>query len=575
MRKEPAMTDIETSPTADPSVRVPWRYRLPSVRRFVLWNLFCWVFGASALVGGILYTEYVVRPVAEQGGTSFTPMEVMKKEAAGARVFGSNDRMNLLVLGIDYNYDEKGILYTKGARSDTMMVVSLSRDGDLLNVVSIPRDTQVFLGEDYGYDKINAAFSYGGAEQAKRVVSSFLGVPIHHHLVVKVSGAKTLIDALGGLHVDVEKDLDYDDNWGKLHIHLKKGPQTLNGEQAVGYARFRMDEEGDRGRIRRQQQVIRALGSKLKEPALVTRFPELAAQVKKTLETDLKPMEMVDLANLYSAFDFSQMRSGAIVGDDAMDANGVSYILPYAPENERTVRRLLRSLDWVTKGDLRIRVVFKKASPEIAYRLADVLADSGFDGVQVQALELSDKRDTQTSYLTWFNKVNRLEGIIRSLLGGEMAERPGVQDSGRDDDLLIVIGDLEKGDWAEIPAHLKAERPPAAYRESTRYNGDFIPRQLPPSRSSFEEPYVAPEESFEAPAENEGEDVTEQIYPTATQPEQNDPAPELPLTEAPPAPEPILPEPVELVPPPAPAPAPAQPPPPEPVPMPVPTPVGQ
>lgn len=568
LRKEPAMTDTQNTskPASTPrGTRTPWLYRLPSARRFVLWNLFCWFFGASALVGGILYTEYVVRPVAEQGGTSFTPTEVFTKKNAAARVFGSSDRMNILVLGIDYNYDEKGILYTKGARSDTMMVVSLSRKGDLLNVVSIPRDTQVFIGEDYGYDKINSAYSYGGVEQARKVVSSFLGVPIHHHLVVKVSGAKTLIDALGGLYVDVEKDLDYDDNWGHLHIHLKKGPQILNGEQAVGYARFRMDEEGDRGRIRRQQQVIRALGGKLKEPALVTRFPEIAAQVKKTLETDLKPMEMVDLANLFSAFDFKQMRSGAIVGDDAMDANGVSYILPYAPENERTVRRLLKSLDWVTKGDLRIRIVFKKASPDVAYRLADLLADSGFDGVQVQALEDSDPRDTRTTYLTWFNKVSRLEGILKSLVGSDMVERGGKQDSGRDDDLLIVVGDHEKGDWAEVPAHLKQSRPVPNYRDESRYNGDFVPRQLPPSRSNYDEPYAPPEQE-EAPIvdEPDSEDVMEQSYPTVTSPP---PAPEPPpvVPESPPS-EPVAPEPqpVEVAPPPAPV---------EPAPLPAATPV--
>ena len=583
------MTDQKNPPNPAASVRIPWYRRTPSARRFVLWNLLCWFFGASALVGGVLYTEHVVRPVAEGGGTSFAPTEVFKREAAGARVFGNNDRMNILVLGIDYNYDEKGMHYTTGARSDTMMVVSLSRKGELLNVVSIPRDTQVFLGADYGYDKINAAYSYGGAEQAKKVVSTFLGVPIHHHLVVKVTGAKALIDTLGGLPIDVEKDLDYDDNWGNLHIHLKKGPQVLNGEQAVGYGRFRMDEEGDRGRIRRQQQVVRALGSKLKEPALVTRFPEIAAQVKKTLDTDLKPMEMVDLANLYSGFDFKQMRSAAIVGDDAMDANGVSYILPYAPENERTVRRLLKSLDWVTKGDLRVRVVFKKASPDLAYRLADLLADSGFDGVQVEALAADDARDTKDTYFVWFNKVSRLEGILKGLVGTTVAERPEQQASGRDDDLLIVVGDNEKGEWAEVPDHLKQARPAATYRDDSRYNGDFVPRQLPQSRSSYDDPYIPSEEAAPVEEEPAGEDVTEPSYPTAPSAPVEEDAPAVPVRETvpiPPAPSapaaPPAPQPVEVAPQPAPAAPAPQPvvpaaPAPEPVapPQPAATPVGQ
>lgn len=505
------MSDNQSAPPgAEPKLQ--WHKRVPSARRFLLWNLICWFFGASALVGGVLYTEHVVKPVAESGGTSFTPTEIFKKEAVGQRVFGNSDRMNILVLGIDYNHDEKGIIYTKGARSDTMMVMSLSRDAKFLNVVSIPRDTQVFLGEDYGYDKINSAYSYGGVEQAKKVVSDFLGIPIHHHLVVKVGGAKKLIDTIGGLPIDVEKNLDYDDNWGKLHIHLKKGPQVLNGEQAVGYARFRMDEEGDRGRIRRQQQVIRALGSKLKEPALIAQFSSIAQVVKETLETDFKPLEMVDLATLYSSFDFKSMRSAAIVGDDAMDANGVSYILPYAPENERTVRRLLKSMDWVTKKDLRIRIFYKGASPEVAYRLADRFTDSGFDGVQVEALPADDPRDTATTYLIWYNRVSRLEGILKAVTG-MLPERTGVQPAGRDDDLAIVVGDREVGEWQELPNHLKQPRPSGERQD--RYRSDFVPRQLPPSAVPIYQPYASQPEVEQV---DDGVDVTEQDYPTATTP---------------------------------------------------------
>ncbi len=575
-----ASADIP-KPPAPPAIkaRAPWHKRMPSTRRFLLWNLLCWFFGASALVGGILYTEHVVKPVAEGGGTSFGPTKLFEKEVVGQRVFGNNDRMNILILGIDYNHDSKGIIYTTGARSDTIMVMSLSREGKFLNLVSIPRDTRVYLGDGYGYDKINAAYSYGGVEQAKKVVSAFLGVPIHHHLVVKVTGAKKLVDVIGGLPIDVEKDLDYDDNWGNLHIHLKKGPQVLTGEQAVGYARFRMDEEGDRGRIRRQQQVIKALGSRVKDPALAMKFPSIAEVVKETLDTDFKPLEMVDLATLYGSFDFKQMRSAAIVGDDAFDSNGSSYIEPYAPENERTVRRLLRSLDWVAKGDLRIRIYFKNASPDIAYRLADRLADSGFDGVAVEALSADDKRDTSTTYLVWFNKVSRLQGIL-SAVTGKLPERKGEQAKGRDDDLVVVLGDNEAGKWAELPDHLKQPRSSAGYRDNNRYNGDFVPRYLPPpddvggGSSGYSEGSGG---SAEVEAEDSGEDVTEESYPKATPDPVEEPSvdegadyntgggyeteyPQAAPVEPAPAPVDPAPAPVEVAPPPvepAPAPMPA------------------
>ncbi|MCA9781493.1 MAG: hypothetical protein KC800_32470, partial [Candidatus Eremiobacteraeota bacterium] len=72
------------------------------MKRFIFWNILCWAFGISALVGGILYTEYIVRPVAEAGGTNFSPLDILKKEEAGKRVFGNTERLNILIVGLDY-----------------------------------------------------------------------------------------------------------------------------------------------------------------------------------------------------------------------------------------------------------------------------------------------------------------------------------------------------------------------------------------------------------------------------------------------------------------------------------------
>lgn len=500
------------------AVKLPWRKRKPSLRRFIFWNILCWTFGFSALVGGTIYTEQIVRPVAEAGGTSFGPLDIFTKEEASKRVFGTTDRLNILVVGLDYNYTNQGILYTKDARTDTIIVMSLSKDATFFNVVSVPRDTQVLIADDIGHDKINSAYTYGGIEQTRETVSNFLGIPIHHHVILKASGARDVIDALGGLPIDVEKDMDYDDNWGKLHIHLKKGPQVLNGEQAVGYARFRMDEEGDRGRIRRQQQVVRALGKKLKEPALLSRLDDVAKVIRKNLDTDLKLFQMVDLANLYSAFDFSKMRSAAIVGDDAMDANGVSFIAPYEPENRRTVRRLLQDLDWLRKDDLRIRIYHKKAPSSVAYDLADRLYDSGFRGVQVEELAWDSPVPSTETRFVWYNEVPRLVAVLHAVVG----QRPSTKSplpEGRDDDLAIYLGDEEKGNWHAVPDQLLKDRELLEFemdrqeeRRETRYQPEFIPRSLPPA---VEEP-----SDFDRGADfPENQDVLEPDYPVSGEPE--------------------------------------------------------
>lgn len=515
------MTPATPQTPAPISTKVAWYKRLPSTRRFIVWNLFWWMAGAAGLVGGTLYTQHVVESVAASGGTNLADYttKIFEKEEAGKRAFGTSERMNILVLGIDYNYNNKGILYTKGARSDTMIVLSLSREAKFFNVVSIPRDTSVLIADDIGYDKINSAYSYGEVEQAKETVSNFLDIPIHHHVIVKVKSAKDVVDALGGLPIDVEKDMDYDDNWGKLHIHLRKGPQVLNGEQAVGYARFRMDAEGDRGRMRRQQQVVRALGRKLKEPALISRLSDLATVVQENVDTDFELMEMVDLANLYSGYDFSKMRSATIVGDDAVDNNGISYIVPYAPENDRTVRRLLKSLDWLSKDDLRIRVYFKRAPATLAYNLADRLYAAGFVGVQVESMAYDDAINTDETHIVWYNDVPRLKGVLNAVLGSK-PEKDGVVPEGRDDDLAIYIGDRDEGDWKEVPQHLIDESAGRNDdRPEDRFQADFRPKALPPSATSIEDGYVPPEEAPDA------EDVTNINYPKAGE----EPAPPEPI----------------------------------------------
>ena len=196
-----------------------------------------------------------------------------------------------------------------------------------------------------GTDKINAAFSMketGDLDLTRRTVEKFLGIPIDHTIVIKEYAAKKMVDVIGGVTVDVEKDMNYDDNWGHLHIHLKKGLQRLNGEQAVGYVRFRNDEEGDRGRIRRQQQFLDALFKELRKPEnlIPSRLQGLATTIKENIETSLSAGEIVDLANLYRTFDRKRIQRARIDGED-VNIGGQACIQPDEREKERIVYRML------------------------------------------------------------------------------------------------------------------------------------------------------------------------------------------------------------------------------------------
>ncbi len=514
-------------------VRIAWWKRIPSARRLVLFSLVTFTLALAALVGAFAYLQ----TLPEQGGQGlfFGPGGLYETftRAPGERAFQGRARMNILCLGLDYNYDERGIHYTKGARSDTIFVISVDSQGRTLNVLSIPRDTQVLISEEIGYDKVNAAYSYGGIEQAKATVSNFLGIPIDHFVIVRVSGARKLVDAIGGLHVEVEKDMDYDDNWGNLHIHLEKGPQVLNGEQAVGYARFRMDEEGDRGRIRRQQQIMEALVRRLKDPMVVLRLQALVKAVKENVETDFSVLDMLDLTYLYKDFDRTRMKTGAIVGDDA-DINGVSYIIPYAPENNRIVMELLKEPSDFSRQDLRIEVLNGSGDEVAVGEVAEALRREGFQVARVGQADHSDYTSTVV--------IDRLGSVavrtsLENLLRGALYERDVREESPGQYDVTIIVGRDRRQDAPAFSV------PPPSYPR-------YAPEPVEPSPETVRPEIPEPETEWEDPTQPEGSEEPAQ--------EPEDPAAPVPEPET----QPGQPEPPSARPdPPAgrPAPAPARP----------------
>lgn len=429
--------------------------RIPSLLRLGAFSFCCMVGASGALAAGTValkFEDVVLScppPLAAAGATDFN-----QKQAPAC--FKGHKRMNILVLGIDYNHDPKSIIYTDGARSDSMMVVSLADDGSLLNVVSIPRDLYVPLSAYDGSDRINAAYSYGGVKKAKEAVSYLMGIPIHHYVIVKVYGAKKVIDAIGGVDLEVEKDMDYDDNWGGLHVHLKKGKQHLNGDQTVGYARFRKDNtridmEGDVGRMRRQQQVIRGLVRTTKDPAIVTRFPAIARAVKDTLETDFSIDDMMALANLYKGFDIKQVHGGQIKGTDDMVGEAM-VLIPSTAENNQTVRRLLKDSVDLGLRDVRIRILNNSGEAGLGNRLADDMNAQGYNVVMSDDVEHKPAKKTQ---VTLYTRCPRVQPRLRSLF--PTAQFRDSASPSTDYDILITIG-ADRG----FLAKKAAPEPPSA-----------------------------------------------------------------------------------------------------------------
>ena len=251
-----------------------------------------------------------------------------------------------------------------------------------VNVLSIPRDLWVYIPKA-GYGKINEAYGDGGPERVEATVVKNLGTPaFDNYVVLRLDATKNIINALGGIDVNVEKDMDYDDTWGHLHIHLKKGMHHLNGEQAVGYIRFRHDPEGDFGRMRRQRQIVQILARRMRDPSIALHLPALLGVVKDNIRTDLPFGKLYELALGMRGVSEQSVHSSVLPVDIGW-TNGESVL--FAQSDARKVVHTYLVAGFGNAFDpstVHVRVENGSGTPGVASALADFLRQRGFDVVE-------------------------------------------------------------------------------------------------------------------------------------------------------------------------------------------------
>jgi polyisoprenyl-teichoic acid--peptidoglycan teichoic acid transferase len=408
----------------------------------------------------------------------------------GNVAFKEKDSLIVLVVGLDENRDEYGIAHTKGSRTDTIFLIKVDKKAERLGILSIPRDTWVLISEEKGYDKINSAFPIAfwevfgrtndyeqgimaGLMQTRRTVQDFLGIHVDYVVLLKLDACKQIIDSIGGVTIDVEKDMVYDDYWGNLHIDLKQGPHRLNGEQAVGYARFRHDEEADWGRMRRQQQVIQALVNELKKPANILRINKLASIVKSNLTTDFSVLELIDIAHVYKNFNQNNIFKGVITGDDDW-AGGGMIVIPNETEKKRLVRRILLSPDEVLPEDLRIRVVNGTTVENVGWQMVKHLQDQGFTVVDVVEDPGGKKFNTTTIVFHHhqnYNGAMMIEKLIQCRTTVRYESGEFIDD---DYDYIVIVGDSFLFSKAYTPGAIMTPAPMPSFGIDEEQNDTLL-----------------------------------------------------------------------------------------------------
>lgn len=204
-------------------------------------------------------------------------------------------RVNILLLG----GDSRGLKPNEIPRSDSVMVASIDPVTKKSYLFSILRDTYVKI-PNYGSDRINAAIAVGGPNLAMKTVSDLMGIPIQYYVYTDFKGFIALVDAVGGVEIDVEKNMKYSDSEDDhiYDIDLKKGLQLLDGNKALQYVRFRHDAMSDFSRTERQRKFMRALAEKLQTTSSLIKLPRILQKIDPYIETNLTVSEMIKLGAL-------------------------------------------------------------------------------------------------------------------------------------------------------------------------------------------------------------------------------------------------------------------------------------
>jgi len=284
----------------------------------------------------------------------------------------------ILFMGTDvvYEHDHSHVSDSLSYRgnSDTMILAFLNPDYNTVSLLHIPRDTEAYVGK-YGIRKINSANVLGGPELAKETVSSLLDVNIDNYMVMNVHALVDLVNELGGITVNVPKKMNYMDWTAKLKIDLEPGLHTINGNQAMGFVRFRHDGLGDIGRIQRQQIFLQAVVRKTLDPLSWLHFPKLVEIAQNNIQTDMSNLDIFETLNFVHSVPHENIKFVMLPGDFAANGDWI------ANTNGKVIAQQLAYPDKetpVSRRNTTVCIINASSHPTLGSRLTTALRDLGY-----------------------------------------------------------------------------------------------------------------------------------------------------------------------------------------------------
>lgn len=251
---------------------------------------------------------------------------------------------NVLVLGLDdaVNMDE-----APEKRADAILLMSMENATGKVRILNIPRDTWVPMAQGKGETRLSHVYAVGGAPLMVRTINQMFDISIHQYVVIDMDTFEKIVDAVGGVDLYVERDMDYEDPEAGLSIHMRQGYRHLDGAEAEQYLRYRGDDLGDLGRTQRQQKFVKAFYTKLLRVDTLPKIPQLADILKQDVTTSAELFDSVHIGNVVRKLNAQPPRTIMLPGDFARDDDTV-WIMDRAA-TDKIIRELFPSEE--TEGE--------------------------------------------------------------------------------------------------------------------------------------------------------------------------------------------------------------------------------
>lgn len=386
---------------------------------------------------GVLAVLWAVRTGEEVLASANTHEEV-----SAALDPSSGEVLTFLIVGSDSREGLDDLTYfgpSGGNRSDVIMLARLGDSGSEAQLLSIPRDLWVDI-PGHGDDKINAAYALGGPSLIVQTIKENLQLEVNHYVEIDFVGFSDMIDELGGIEIefsnparDVKSGLDVD-----------AGTQTLDGDMALAYARSRTYQElrngswvsvdaNDIGRTQRQQTVIKAIVSELKNPSSIAEAGDIAGAMARHMTID-SGLATSSVASLF--WDFRGILTGSIEGStlpvDISTRGGQSVVIRREPEAAEMLAGF-RAGQEISEGSLRLQVLNGNGIHGSAGDMSEFLEVRGFSVEDVGDAERKDYSETTVIVPQGSESGDQ---IVEALGFGVV--QPGSVDNGYD--AVVIVG---------------------------------------------------------------------------------------------------------------------------------------